>query len=254
MPKKKRVLILSDTHCGHKTGLLPSNWHRPYSEERHDHIAIELWEQFVKIVEPLKPIDICIANGDLIDGRENSVECIDGNRKKQAEIASACLKYIEAKKYVVIKGTPYHVGRNENYEENIAIEVDAKLFGAHEFIDVNGLIFDCKHKVGSSGIPHGPYTPIAKERLWSILWADKGQPQSKIIIRSHTHKFNYCGDFDWLGLTTPGLQGTSEYGVTQVSRTIDFGVVYFDVWSKDRWEWKGKKLELELTKSEAIKL
>jgi hypothetical protein len=234
--------------------LLPPGLHRPYSGDKLDQVAIELWNEYDKIIQPLKPIDVCIANGDLIDGRENSAECIQGDRQQQADIASICLKHTEAEKYVVVKGTPFHVGRGEKFESSIAEKLNAVSFGAHEFIDVNGLVFDCKHKVGSSGIPHGPYTPIAKERLWGVLWADKGQPKSRVVIRSHTHKFNYCGDFDWLGLTTPGLQGTSEYGVTQVSRTIDFGVVYFDVWSEDKWEWKAKQLGLELIKSEVVKL
>ena len=251
---KKRVLVLSDIHCGHITGLLPPGLHRNSSKEKSDRIAIELWHEYIKIIEPLKPIHICIANGDLIDGRENSAECIGGDRNKQADIASICLQQTGAKKFVIIKGTPYHVGRIEKFEARIADNVNAVSFGAHEFVDVNGLVFDIKHKVGASGIPHGPYTPIAKERLWSVLWADKGQPGSDIIIRSHTHKFNFCGDFDWLGMTTPGLQGSSEYGVTQVSRTIDFGVVYFDIWSGDKWEWKARQLELELTRSELIKL
>lgn len=252
--KKKRVIVLSDTHCGHKTGLLTPDKYRRDSKEQQDKIAIELSETFRNMVEPLKPFDICIANGDLIDGRENSTELREGDRNRQADIASDCLKQTEARKYVIIKGTPYHVGRNEKFEERIADNLHASSFGAHEYIDINGLIFDCKHKVGSSSIPHGPYTPIAKERLWAVLWSDKGQPDSDIIIRSHTHKFNFCGDFDWLGLTTPGLQGTSEYGATEVQRTIDFGIVYFDVWNKEKWEWHAKQLELELTKSEVIKL
>ena len=253
MPKKKRVLILSDLHCGHKTGLLPPGQHRPHSDDKLDQVGIELWKQFVGIIEPLKPFDVVIANGDLIDGRENSGELIQGDRNFQADLATACLQETECKHFAIIKGTPFHVGKAEQFEGRVADNLNAKSFGAHEYIEINGLVFDCKHKVGSSAVPHGPYTPIAKERLWSVLWGDKGQPNSKVIIRSHTHKFNFCGDFDWLGMTTPGLQGTSEYGVTQVSRTIDWGVVYFDIWSKDQWNWKPVALELDIVKSEVVK-
>jgi hypothetical protein len=249
----KRVLFVSDFHCGHKTGLTPPAYHRRDSKDKLDQIAIELWNKFVEIIDSIRPFDLCVAVGDLIDGRENSSECREGNRQIQAEIAVDCLRFIDAKKYVVIRGTPYHVGKSEHFEKYIADKVNAISFGAHEYIDVNGLVFDCKHKVGMSAVPYNTM-PLAKEKLWAKLWADKGQPDSTVIVRAHTHKFNYCGDFDWLGLTTPGLQGTSEYGVSQIIRTIDFGVVYFDVWSADKWDWKAKQLELELTKSAVVKL
>lgn len=254
MPKRKRVLILSDTHCGHLTGLLPPGQHRERSDDKTDKIAIELWNKYEKLIDSIKPIDICIANGDLIDGRENSTECLRGDRNWQADLASICLKKTGAKKYVVIKGSPFHVGKTEKFESRIADNLKADCYGDHKHVDVNGLVFDLKHKVGTSSIPHGQFTPIAKENLWAVLWADKGWPRSQVVVRSHTHKFNFCGDFDFLGFTTPGLQATSEYGKSQVSRTIDWGFVYFDVWSKDKWTWKPEALSLELIKSKVVKL
>ena len=111
MPKKKRVLILSDLHCGHKTGLLTPEYHRPHSGNKLDQVGVELWEQFCALIEPAKPFDLVVAVGDLIDGRENSAELIEGDRNKQADIASDCLRETECKNFVIIKGTPFHCGR-----------------------------------------------------------------------------------------------------------------------------------------------
>jgi hypothetical protein len=254
LPEEKRVIILSDLHCGHATGLTPPGQHKVYSEEIDDKIMIDLWNRFEKKVNKYKPYNAAILNGDGIDGRENGREVFLGDRNAQADLATICMQQTEADHYVVIKGTPYHVGKHEKFEERIADNLNADKFGGHEYVDINGRILDLKHKVGSSSVPYGIFTPIAKEALYAKLWADKGWPDSDTIIRSHVHKYAFCGDFDFAAFTTPGLQGTSEFGVLNVSRTIDWGFLILDIKSKKEWTWTAVRLELPLIISEPIKL
>lgn len=258
MAKKKRVAVIADLHCGHRAGLTTKPYHRPHSKDKFHKLQIELWNLYTSKIDAIKPIDILIVNADCIDGRgerSGSRELIVTDRRKQVQMAVECIEYVEAKHIVMTYGTGYHVGRTEDWEEDIADAVKADKIGAHEFINVNGLIFDVKHKVGSSTIPHGRHTPIAKEKLWNIMWAEKqNQPRSDVIIRSHVHYFDFCGDARWLGMTTPALQGLGTmYGTRECSGTVDWGFVWFDVYSKENYTWKAEVVEVESQRVEVLK-
>jgi hypothetical protein len=259
MSKTKRVLVIADMHCGHVVGLTPPEHHWLKSMDRYHKIQIKLWQYYSEILDKIRPIDILIVNGDSIDGRgerSGSRELITTDRRQQVKMACDCINFVEAEKIVLTYGTPYHVGNEEDWEDQIADGVDAVTIGGHEFIDVNGLIFDVKHKIGSSTIPHGRHTPIAKEKLWNIMWREKkNQPDSNVIIRSHVHYFDYCGASNWLGMTTPALQGLgSMYGKRQCSGTVDWGLVWFDVNSQENFTWKAEIVEVELQAVEVLPL
>lgn len=247
--RKKRVLVVSDFHCGHQVGLTPPSWHDKPSDtaeparKKLANFRQNIYSMYHEMVRSLKPIDILIVNADCIDGRgekSGQTELLTSNRDKQCDMASELIKFVGAKKIVMTYGTPYHTGTLEDFEDKIAKEVGAEKIGGHEWVEVNGLVFDIKHKVGSSSVPHGRMTPIAKEHLWNLLWAEREEsPKSNIIIRSHVHYHNYCGGDNWLALTTPALQGPgSKYGTRQCSGTVDFGLVHFDVNPSGSYEWQ----------------
>jgi hypothetical protein len=208
----------------------------------------------------VQPIDILIVNGDCIDGRgerSGSRELVSVDRREQVKMAVECIELVEAKHIVMTYGTPYHSGTSEDWEDQIADKVGADAIGGHEFVNVNGLIFDVKHKVGGSTIPHGRHTPIAKEKLWNIMWNEKeeNQPNSDIIIRSHVHYFDFCGDSRWLGMTTPALQGLGTiYGSRQCSGTVDWGLVWFDVDKKGHYSWNYEVAEVVAQRAPVLKL
>ena len=59
----KRVLILSDTHCGSIFGLTPPDYHNHYNE-----IQKVGWDFYEETISNLGNIDLCIVNGDAVDG------------------------------------------------------------------------------------------------------------------------------------------------------------------------------------------
>jgi len=253
MAKSKRVLVISDLHCGHLVGLTPPGWQlKSNSESKHiakyGKIQNVLWNKYRKMVQSLKPIDILIVNGDAIDGKgkkSGSTEQITSDRNEQANMAVRCIQEVAAPKIYLTYGTGYHTGDDEDFEDGIVKSV--KKMGTtkeccikdHPTINVNGLIFDCKHHVGGSQIPHGRFTAAARERLWNVMWAEKKQrPKADVIIRSHVHYFAAAVMSNFLAMTTPSLQGLgTKYGARRVSGTVDFGVVHFDVKSKEDYQW-----------------
>jgi len=135
--------------------------------------------------------------------------------------------------------TPAHTGREEDWEDVIDSLIEGSAIGSHSWFDINGKIFDVKHKVGSSQIPHGRLTPLAREILWNRQWAGRGeQPRADVLLRAHNHYFEQLDHDDCLGFNMPCLQGFgSKYGSRECSGTIDMGILVFDVYDNGEIKW-----------------
>ena len=239
----KRIVVGSDMHCGHRVGLTPPEWQSATKGRKYYNIQRELWKEYTGILNRLKPIDIYMQNGDCIDGRgerSGGTELIQTERNKQVDMAAYCINHANAKKVVITRGTPYHTGTKEDWEDLLVDRINAKnvKIGDHEFYNVNGTIFDVKHNIGSSSIPHGQFTPIARDRLWNLIWSEyEMQPKADILIRSHVHYYLRLGGVDWDGFITPALQGMgSKFGAKICSGLVHWGLIWFDVFD-DPKKW-----------------
>lgn len=263
----KRVLIVSDYHCGHLVGLTPPGWQltpteiKEVGDKRDKFIAVQksCWNFYADSIKRHGPFDVVIANGDLIDGsgaRSGGTEQSAVDRLLQCEMAERSINETgtKAKKYITI-GTAYHTGDAEDFETIIARGCGAETIGSHEWIDVEGVVFDVKHHCGSSAVPHTRHTAIAREHLWNQLWAERGlQPRAQVIIRSHVHYYNFCGGPGWVAMTTPALQGYgTKYGSRRCSGIVDFGMIIFEC-HKGSYSWtpliaKLPAMEARITKA-----
>ena len=270
--RRKRVVVVADLHSGGLTGLTPpteqlqtsatgGHWRNKIAE-----LQREAWSWYVKKVEELQPIDVAIVNGDSIDGRgdkSGGTEQITTDRNKQCNMAVESLSMLRAKDYVMTYGTPYHVSScgedSEDVIRSLLVKepgVKSVKLGSHEWVSVNGLVFDIKHKIGNSQIPHGRYTALARDQVWNTLWTlHDEQPRGQVFIRSHTHYFVYCGNKDWIAMVTPALQtmGT-KFGSRQCSGTVDFGLVSFDIESDGSYSWQVHIAELKRHRAQALVL
>ena len=254
MPKNKpfkRVGIISDPHCGHQSGITPPQWQAIPIEADNTQLNEKLfeyrresWNTYKRDVIALQKdhrIDCLIVNGDCIDGRAERVgglETLHLDRNTQAKMAVECIAIWNPKKVAIIRGTDYHVGKLEQWEDIIddtliAKGIDTKI-GDHDWVDVNGFVFDCKHHIGGSQTPYGRLTAVSKEEIWNLLWNEAGlTPRGDMIVRSHVHY--HVGGWRMVGakkkwfMTTPGLQGWTRYGGKRCSGTVDWGFLAFDI-------------------------
>jgi hypothetical protein len=260
----KNIAILSDFHCGHKAGLTPKGYlpEEP-AEERARWINANkaYYNWYNHHIRKYGPYDIIFLNGDLLDGtgkKSGGTEQITTDMEEQCDMAVKIIREIPKNKkceIVITRGTSYHVGDSEDWENIIAERVGAAI-GEHEWVEVEGVVFDLKHHpAGSSGLPHGRHTGVARDRLWNIMWAERElQPKADIFIRSHVHYHNFAGGPDWLGMTTPALQGFgSRYGARRCTGLVDFGFVTFQV-NKGTYTWQPIIAKLEEQKAPMIKL
>lgn len=245
-PMAKRVVVIADMHCGHHVGLTPPQY-RMAPEGPEDAVATiqeGLWNEYVKAIEALKPVDILIVNGDCIEGkgeRSGGTELLTSDRLLQVGMAAQCIETVGAAKVCMTYGTPYHAGKEEDWEAVLAEKVSAEIH-SHLYLNVNGCVFDVKHKVGASVIPHGRHTAVARDLLWNLLWAREGiAPESKIVLRSHVHYFGFNGNAHQIAMTTPCLLGLgSKYGARQCSGTVDWGLVAFQVEEDGTYSWEAQ--------------
>ncbi len=245
-----RICVVSDLHSGHRIGLTPPGyqWLATTDDPIHNKFALaqaDMWNRFRADIEAVReehPIDIAIVNGDAIEGkgtRSGGTELLKADRGEQVNIAVTAIREIGAEQIVMTYGTPYHTGAEEDWENAVASGVGAVKIESHGLYEIDGVIIDARHHISSSIIPHGRFTALARENLWASIWADR-YPGSKpdILIRSHVHYYGFCGDNEWLGMTTPALQGMgSKYGSRICSGRVDFGFVIIDI-SHGEYTWR----------------
>jgi len=260
----KRICVISDFHGGHNVGLTPPSWQ--YKITKHDitkrnkyaRIQSECYNQYTSQLDKFKPFDMCFDLADNIDGRgekSGGTELITSDRDNQVKMAIECIEYIEAKKHAFVYGTPYHTGQLEDWENRIADHFKSKI-GAHEWINVNGVVFDLKHKIGSSSIPHGRGTALGRDILWNSLWAEmNAQPKADIFLRGHTHYYQVFGNSQKKGFICPALQAMgSKYGSRECSGIVDFGFLVFDVYNNGRYVWHENIVSIQAQQAKATVL
>jgi hypothetical protein len=251
----KRVLFIADTHCGHKSGLTPPAWHTAVPEQAPRSVRkaaaqrVKLWRWFAANVDALWPIHRLIHLGDAVDGRgekSGGVELMTTDREEQARMAAEIIRFVGAPTYMV-RGTPYHVGEQEEWENWVAKDVGAKKIEDEGHYDIRGLKVCCKHFIGNSNSTASKYTALSRAQVNQLLWAALGQQdKADIIIRAHIHRYARVEDDMGLAAVCPPLQGLgSRYGVRQRDGLpCSFGFLCLDVESREAWTLRAFRLPL----------
>ena len=255
----KKVVVIADLHCGHRIGLTPPKYQNMYPDAEYCSLQIKLWEEFEKMVDKVKPVDILVVNGDAIEGkgyRSGGTELITTDRNVQCDMATEVINFIDADRIFMTAGTGYHTGDNEDWEEQVAKNVNAEAFKDQLWLNINDVVFDIKHYIGSTTVPYSRGTQISKDRLWNLIWSEyQEQPKSDVLIRSHIHQFFFCGEDNWLGIITPALQGQrTKFGARRRSNTVHFGIIYFDIRDGGSMDWSWEIIRGKHQKAKAIKI
>jgi len=265
--RKQRILVISDTHCGHLTGLTPPAFQlNEFDKSRTKRnkwatMQKESWREFKKLLRRYEPFDLGFHLGDLIDGkgkRSGGVELITTSMDEQAGMAASVCNTVRLHankgfEWYGVSGTPYHTDADgDSWDDVAARRAGFAKFGSHEWITVNGCTFDLKHKIGSSSVPYGKGTAIAKSRLHNLLWAEM-QPKADVVIRGHTHSPFFCGEpGEWLGVICPALQGWTKYGATQCEGRVRWGITIFDVNKDGSYDWHSDIITTNSQKAVAV--
>ena len=236
-----RVLSIADTHCGHEVGLNPPQWHTNRRDLRV--WQQRLWRAFARTLEQVRPpVDVLFCLGDLVEGPQASwrgAELVTTSLVEQCEIAAAVIRMFEARHIYIARGTPIHVGEDENWENVIARAVGAEAAPVIN-VDVSRVRFNLRHRASRSTVLHGAGTPLARSWL-NEAWAEirRGGRAPAVALRGHTHRFAYIGMREWLAMSLPAL-GLGGGRLSQIYEgDLDWGVV---LWHVDGGEYQWRAL------------
>lgn len=197
------ILLVGDNHAGSHYAPWPWN---PIPETGSAYMT-KCWWHFV---EQVKPFDLLILNGDIIDGPQRK----QGGRgvynvalNKQVEGAIELLRPLAAKarKIIRIDGTPYHEdGDNVLGILDLALGVTMRT----QVLDLDlgsGILNVAHHPAGGSALYLG--TKLDKEGLWSLVAATRRKvPRARWIVRSHIHEYGEMHSLDTSVVTLPCWQ------------------------------------------------
>lgn len=233
-----KLLLLSDTHCGSRVGLTHPDYWSP-EKTPFGKLQRETWSWFIAVVRSIGPVDAVAFNGDGIDGsgvRSGGTEQITTDRIVQAGMFAECLNVLKPKKIILTRGTAYHTGDAEDFEDLVTksecLKTATKFLAMedHAFFTFGGVTFSMKHHIGTSGIPHGRATALLREGVWNAMLAEiEQEPRADVLVRSHAHYFMHVDDGNRLGFILPALQSRgTKYGLRRCSGATAFGLVEMD--------------------------
>jgi hypothetical protein len=244
----KRVIVIGDTHCGHRVGLTtPSYQLKPKeksSTKENKWLAIqeETWGLFDKTLRKLAPFHIVLDLGDMIDGKgkkSGGTELIKTSQEDQVDMAVEVRTHMRTVcrtrklKFYGVYGTPYHGGyAGEDWENQVADKAGYEKIGSHEWVSVSGVVFDLKHKVGrSDAAEYTRHTAPARAAAWNGVWHQRGyQPLAEIVLRAHVHYYTISGNATRTVFTLPALQAMgTKFGARQCEGPVDWGFMHFDI-------------------------
>jgi len=263
----KRVLFMSDLHCGHRAGLTPPEWQwssGSADREKFGKIQRETWKWFTQEVDAYGPYDIVVVNGDAVDGkgpRSGGTELITTDMQEQCSMATQAIKYCmgDETDLIMLYGTAYHTGQEEDWEKSIALGLNGRIED-HAQLEIEGVKIDIRHWVGSSSTPYGRGSALSKEACWTCLKGAQlaeGDQTPDILIRSHVHY--YTGTFDhtinpYVRFTLPALQASaSKYGSRRCSGITDYGFVVMEC-TDGEYEYQHAIADLETDTIPIIKM
>lgn len=187
-----RIGVIGDLHCGSRWGLTPPS----YWNQHTPGMVKWLWECWQDFQQTAGELDLLIANGDLIDGKQaraSGVGVITTSMGEQTTIAIDAMSGLvkQAKKTIRTEDTPYH----ESFEGPLGA-LDAT-FGINaprienrivrDIVLENGKVLNVKHTPESGGVIYRG-TGMDRELLWSSLMeTHSGLPPATFILRSHLH-------------------------------------------------------------------
>ena len=245
---KKRIGIISDLHCGHLTGMTPPYWQWSNESEtawRQKVCGYQkwAWNTYLQYIKELGPFNRLIVLGDCVDGKgklNGSNEHLTTDRGVQCEMAEVVIRAcgVSGGNTLMVRGTRYHVGADEQWEDRIARSLKAEIHD-HSFINVNGVGISSRHAIGGTSTPVGKGTSLLKQQVSNDQWTREYQehPKANIFLRGHLHRNIVIDEPATLSIIAPGLQGWTDFGAKVCELPVHFGIMAIEIDDKGEWQW-----------------
>ena len=264
MSKRRIVVGFSDTHAGHKLGLMPANVQLLDEDERGQptvwtprQTAVQEWleehyQQDIQGVKDLAGRDeiIVIHNGDLTWGKRHPEGLISTRDADQLTIAIANMRpWLElknVKKMRLIYGTQSHEFGEGTAPTLITSQLKA-LYPKkniqslrHGLFAIDGVGFDVAHHGPTGGKRQWTSGNQLRYYLKSLMNDEilRGRTPPKVVLRSHYHGYYHetvrvYGEQEWASdiFITPAYCGMTHYAAqaTRSAYLLGCGLIAFEI-------------------------
>lgn len=219
----KRILVVSDLHCGSTVGLCPPD----FEAEEGQRITLNEWQQwmwgewcglFAYAKSRYGTLDALIVNGDAIDGDHHRTMQVWsknlGDHLRAAHHALQPLAELARRVYIVL-GTESHTGSLEHALANLlGADRQSKQRPAHDrlTLDIDGVRICAVHHMPSTSRAwlrgNALGMELANHRLHA---AEVGERMPDVLCLAHRHQFGLYHDHAGAVLSTPSWQGPTRY-------------------------------------------
>jgi hypothetical protein len=266
--KKKRILVCSDPHAGHRAGLTPPRfWSTACDEvdrQKYRDMQERNWVWFEREVRRHGPYDAAIWLGDVVNGGNKHrgkfrSELIVADLNQQIRMGVEILCVPDTENIYMVFGTDAHVmtpagielerhiSRDKDLSDKRVVLKDQLWFSAKG----SPYVIDCRHACASNSyVETSAANPLIKERITNRGWWMEGvQPLADIYLRGHSHRMFRVGEPNrWEAFTVPPLQDLgSKLGRTSgiVVHPPGIGVLTINGEEWPRWKVYEMKRQME---------
>ena len=241
--------MIGDTHCNSRMGLCPpvfnlkdGGTYRPNKTQKY------LWNSYVSFLDAVvetakdvKPDKIgALLMGDMVDGdrKRRTHQIISRNASEVVDIAIQSLEplYQLIDWCVFLKGTPAHVGKSGEIEEELASDCDiAQKNGENNYAwdefygTIGGVLFDAKHhgKLGYMRHTRTNALHTLAENLFGA-YTERGEKPPRVALRGHVHLSRDTYDNHYVrAVTSPCFCGMTGYAHRVSDDLPDVGGLIF---------------------------
>lgn len=234
LPSKREarlLLVVSDTHCGGETGLMPPEVELDCGNVvgiGKNVIQQWLWSEWVAGLEWAAGIIgfdpfVLLINGDATEGiHHRSTQVIASNLERHVQIAQAALApYLErADQKLVVEGTECHT---HGAEHVLAERIGARTGRAHAAwrFEMHGCLVDARHHMPSAIRPQAEGSAMSNDlTTMRANCARAGHRTPSVLLRAHRHQPGMFSDGDGLLLVTGPWQGHTRHAHKVVPNSI----------------------------------
>jgi 3',5'-cyclic AMP phosphodiesterase CpdA len=248
-----RIVAISDLHVGSDVALADPKYAGKRGKGAPIRAALfDLWQQAVhgKWTKP----DVLIVCGDAVEGqnrKQSGIGIWSTDLIEQADHATDLIRMWGAKRIYMVRGSGYHVDAANSglqVEEYIARNLNAEEYPNQEhidpehrdrsgfdwYLDLDGVVFHCSHKISVSKVFHYQSTPTARQMLQARLndrlrhevTAQGKIRKIQVILRGHAHYYNTVGFSGSEGYVLPCWKALDDWmlgnGPLDISPDIGF--------------------------------
>ena len=244
----KRILNIGDLHAGSLLAPwlpesdLPEGAH--YQPNKFQRTLNQWW---LKMVDEIGDCDVAVVGGDVIDGKNRrNAQLVTPLASYQSRAAIDLLEPLlrKCQKAYFVTGTAWHEGDGSEDEAHVPKDLGAVYNEARSnwFWPVLSLsmkpesrsVLQYAHHIGSTSNPMYETTALLREAYTARIELQKAYgaraPFVRGVIRFHRHRFLYVDKGGLFGVTVPGWQLQTEFGVKVAPSSMpEIGYVIIEV-------------------------